>query len=282
MTLTAQLRTRAFLVVSTCLAASGCGNEQARAPNPTSFRWPDAFAYRFDYVSDAQQRGRPVEHYAETRTTHFQIRDAQYFAVSDSVLKTSQRPGEPLRLIAYEVEDTIGFYVSIGRRGEITRLQLGCDPALPACAGALPSGALLQLRRFIPRLPLWEAPRGSSWEDTLEFDDTSRPGGTRGAMLTRYTGRGDTVISGREYWIIAWRSVRAATRPSERAPASTREDGMTLVEKARLMPVFAVWAAAVVAPPALRAIGATGTGYRGRAYLAGSVFDSLYSREIAH
>jgi hypothetical protein len=282
MTLTAQLPLRSFLVVTACLLGAGCGNDQARAPNPTSYRWPEAFAYRVDYVSDAQQRGQTVQHYAETRTTHFQIRDAQYFAASDSVIKTSQRPGEPLRVIAFEVEDTIGFYVSIGRRGEITKLQLACDPALPSCAGALPSGATLQLRRFIPRLPIWEAPRGSSWEDTLEFDDTSRPGGTRGAMLTRYTGRGDTLISGRGYWIIAWRSVRTATRPGERAPAPTREDGMSLVEKERLIPVFSVWAAVVVAPPELRAMGATGTGYRGRAYLAGSVFDSLYSREIEH
>lgn len=283
MTLTAQLRVRAFpVVVASSLLVPACGNDSARAPNPTAYRWPDEFAYRFDYVSDVQERGRTVQHYAETRTTHFGIRDAQYFGASDSVLKTSQRPGEPLRVIAYEPEDTLGFYVSIGRRGEITRVQLACDPALPACAGALPSGVTLQLRRFIPRLPIWEAPRGSSWEDTLEFDDTSRPGGTRGAMLTRYTGRGDTLIGGHEYWVIGWRSVRTATRPGERAPAPTREDGMSLVEKDRLLPVFAVWAAVVVAPPELRAMGATGTGYRGRVYLAGSVFDSLYSREIAH
>lgn len=282
MTLTAQLPTRAFLVVSACLLGSACGNDSARAPNPTSYRWPDEFAYRFDYVSDAQQRGQTVQHYAETRTTRFRIRDAQYFGVSDSVLKTSQRPGEPLRVIAYEPEDTLGFYVSIGRRGEITQVQLACDPALPACAGALPSGVALQLRRIIPRLPIWEAPRGSSWEDTLEFDDTSRPGGTRGAMLTRYRGRGDTLIAGRQYWVIGWSSVRTATRPGEGAKGPIREDGMSLVEKDRLLPVFSVWAAVVVAPPELRARGATGIGYRGRVYLAGSVFDSLYSREIDH
>jgi hypothetical protein len=282
MTLTAQLQTGAFLVISLCLLGAGCGNESARAPNPTSYRWPDEFAYRLDYVSDEQQRGQTVQHYAETRTTHFRIRDAQYFGASDSVMKTSQRPGEPLRVIGYEPEDTLGFYVSIGRRGEITRLQLACDPVLPACAGALPSGVTLQLRRLIPRLPIWEAPRGSSWEDTLEFDDTSRPGGTRGAMLTRYTGRGDTLIAGREYWIIGWRSARTATRPGERVPMPTREDGISLVEKDRLLPVFATWAGVVAAPPELRAVGATSTGYRGRAYLAGSVFDSLYSREIEH
>jgi len=281
MTLCAQLPTRTILVSVACALGSACGNNAARAPNPTSYRWPDEFAYRLDFVSDAQQRGRTVEHYAETRTTHFQIRDAQYFAASDSVIKTSQLPGGPLTAIAYEVEDTLGLYVSIGRRGEITRLQLACDPALPACAAALPSGALLQLRRIIPRLPIWEAPRGSSWEDTLEFDDTSRPGGMRGAVLTRYTGRGDTVVAGRQYWVIAWRSARTATRPGERAGEPTREDGMSLVEKDRLIPAFSAWAAAVAAPAGLRMAGDTATGYRGRAYLAGSVFDSLYSREIA-
>ena len=52
MTLTAQLQTSAFLVISLCLLGAGCGNDSARAPNPTSYRWPDEFAYRLDYVSD--------------------------------------------------------------------------------------------------------------------------------------------------------------------------------------------------------------------------------------
>ena len=43
---------------------------------------------------------------------------------------------------------------------EITRVQLACDPVLPGCAAALPWGVALELRRFIPRLPIWEAPRG--------------------------------------------------------------------------------------------------------------------------
>ncbi|MFI5279409.1 MAG: hypothetical protein ACHQU1_02850 [Gemmatimonadales bacterium] len=282
MTLRAQLPTRAFLVVASCLLGSACGNDSARAPNPTSYRWPDEFAYRLDYVADAQQRGQTIQHYAETRTMHFQIRDAQYFGASDSVAKTSQRPGGPLEVVAYEPEDTLGFYVSIGRHGEITRMQLACDPAVPACAAVLPSVVTLQLRRIIPRLPVWEAPRGSSWEDTLAYDDTSRPGGVRGALVTRYTGRRDTLVAGRWYWVIEWRSVRTASRPGEGAMAPIQEDGMSLVEKERLIPVFSVWAAVVVAPPELRAAGASGAGYRGRAYLTGSVFDSLYSRDIEH
>jgi len=281
MILTTHYRHRSFLVVAACLPVLACGNNEARAPNPTAYRWPDEFAYRLDLVSDAQQRGRTIEHFAETRTVHFQIRDAQYLAVSDSVIKTSQRPGEPIRAVPYDVADTIGFYVSVGRRGEITRVQLGCDPALPACAAALPSDVTRQLRRLIPRLPIWEAPRGSSWEDTLEFDDTMRPGGERGAMITRYTGRRDTVISGRQYWVIDWRSARTSSRPGAPPSEPTREDGMTLVEKDRLVPAFSIWAAVVVAPELMRA-GVTGVGYRGRAYLAGSVFDSLYSREIEH
>ena len=263
------------------LLALACRNDAARAPNPTGYGWPQQFAYRVDYVSQTQQSGRPILHYAETKTTRFVLRDALYVGVQDSVMKTTQRPGEPLRQLAYAPEDTLGFFASLGRRGEITRVQLACDPALPACAAALPSSVALELRRFIPRLPIWEAPLGATWDDTLEFDDTARPGGTRGAMLTRYTGHGDTVIAGRAYWVISWHSARHSAEGRGAAPgAPIREDGMTFVEKARLVPVFATWAGAVPASQELRALGATGTGYRGRAYLAGSVFDSLYSGQV--
>jgi hypothetical protein len=47
-----------------------------------------------------------------------------------------------------------------------------------------------------------------------------------------------------------------------------------------MIPAYSTWAGAVAAPASMRALGATGSGFRGRAYLAGSVFDSLYSREL--
>jgi hypothetical protein len=272
-----------FGVVACALLALGCGNDAARSPTPTEYEWPERFAYRLDYVSLAQRDREPVLRYAETKTTRFELRDAQYFGSQDSVLKTAQRPGDPPQLVAYSAEDTLGFYVSLGRRGEIAKVQLGCDPAVTACAAALPSNVALELRRLIPRLPLWPAPRGSSWDDTLEFDETGRPGGTQSAMITRYTARADTVVSGRTYWVVGWHSARHAYRRGTTdlgAEAPVQEDGMTFVEKGRLLPVYATWAGAVAASPDLRALGASGVGYRGRAYLAGSVFDSLYAREV--
>ena len=233
MTLSGRLPIRAFLVVVVCLSSSACGNNAARAPNPTAYRWPEAFAYRVEPGGGG-----------EPRTLRFQVHDEQFFVSMDSLALGRLAPA-----------DTIGFFVSLGRRGELTRLQLACDPAVAECAAELPSRRATLLRRLIPRLPLWEAPRGGSWVDTLGFDDTARPGGSRGELITRYTGRGDTVIGGRGFWVIAWRS--------ESTGSPERQEGVSLVEKDRLLPAFSTWS-------------------RGRAYLAGSVFDSLYSREIEH
>jgi hypothetical protein len=277
-----RLQERTFLSLTAAALVAGCGNNAARAPHPTSYRWPEQFAYRLDYVSETQRGRQPILHYAETKTTRFAVRDAQFLAAQDSVLKTSQRPGEPLRLVSFAPEDTLAFYVSLGPRGEITRVQLACDPVLPGCVATLPSGVALELRRFIPRLPIWEAPRGSSWADTLEFDETARPGGMRVAMITRYTGRRDTLLSGARYWVLSWHSVRHAVRAGQAVTSGqpTQEDGVTFVDKTRLMPVFSQWAGVALAPPELRALGAMATGYRGRAYLAGTVFDSLYAHQL--
>ena len=49
------------------------------------------------------------------------------------------------------------------------------------------------------------------------------------------------------------------------------------MDKSVLLPVLSTWAGAITAPPQMKAMGATGAGYRGRAYLAGSPFDSLYN-----
>jgi hypothetical protein len=92
------------------------------------------------------------------------------------------------------------------------------------------------------------------------------------------------VIAGVGFWVIGWRSVRRGFRrgsPSEPIVAAppVQEDGMTFVEKQRLMPVFSTWAGAVPAPPEMRALGATASGFRGRAWLVGSVFDSIFGAE---
>ncbi len=266
-------------------AALGCGNRTAQAPNAVAFAWPDHFAYRLDYVSEAQRDRQPIVRYVETRTARFVIRDGQYLVGFDSVLKTNQRPGEPLTKVPDLPEDTLAFYAKIGRHGELTDVAPGCDPALPECRRALPSVVLMELRRVIPRLPLWEAPRGGHWVDTLNFDDASRPRGTRGSVVTSYGGRGDTIIGGRSYWLIGWRSVRHSWRGDDTGPTlgaepPVEEAGMTFVDKQLLLPVFSTWGGAVPAPPEARVLGATGTGFRGRAYLAGTIFDSLYSRQL--
>lgn len=259
-----------------------CSGQAARAPTPTVYHWPEQLAWRVDYVSEAQRDRVPILKYAESKTTRLARREGQYLGEQDSVLKTSQRPGGPLLLVTYTPEDTLAFTVRLGTHGELTDMRLGCDPALPECAVALPSAVTMELRRIIPRLPVWEAPSGGGWQDTLTFDDAARPGGTRGTVISRYTGRRDTVIYGREYWMIGWRSLRQSYRQGAGAAGivaetPVQEDGITLVDKRLLVPVFAIWAGAVAAPPELRAIGATASGFRGRAYLAGSPFDSAYA-----
>ena len=266
------------------LLVAGCSQAE-RARNPTAHNWPEQIAYRVDYVSEAQRDRLPILKYAETKTTRLVWRGGQYLGAQDSVLKTSQRPGEPLVLVPYTPEDTLTFYVKLGAHGELTDISLGCDPAVPACAEALPSSVALELRRIIPRLPVWAAPQGGGWVDTLAFDDASRPGGTRGTMVTSYTGRRDTVIGGQAYWVVGWRSVRQAFRRGAGAAGlaaenPVQEEGITLVDKRLLLPVLSTWAGAVAAPRQLQQLGATASGFRGRAYLSGSPFDSSLVRPV--
>lgn len=279
---------RRFRDSALLLAASlalGCGNKTARAPNPTGYDWPDQFAYRAEYVSQAQDdSGRVLLRYSEFKIIRFVARDDRYVIIQDSVLKTTDR-GAGRSLVPYAPEDTLAFFAKLGRQGELTGVVPGCDPALPACAEVLPSAMPLELRRIIPRLPVWEVPRGVSWEDTLRFDDAARPGGTRGTVVTSYEPARDTLIGGVAYWMVVWHSTRQAFRrpsPTEViAPEPpTREDGVTFVEKRRLLPAFSAWAGVTLAGGPMRDLGARAVGYRGRAWLPGSVFDSLYARRI--
>jgi len=273
--------TRRWLYSTLVVAlALDCGNGASRGESPTAYRWPERFAYRVDYAALAQRDTIPLVRYDEERTTLFSIRDQRYLVTWDSVLKTVQRPGGAAVSAPLTTEDTLSFYVKLGRHGEVSRVELGCDPALAACAAALPSSFALQLRRIVPALPQWEAPRGSSWQDTLAFDDASRPLGAQGTLVTVYRAAQDTVIAGVGYWMIGWRSERRAFRagpPSNPIVAEqpVREDGVTFVEKQRLMPVYSTWAGATPASAEVRALGATAAGFRGRAWLVGSVFDSI-------
>lgn len=122
----------------------------------------------------------------------------------------------------------------------------GCDPAVRACREALPSALPLELRRLVPQLPAAAPPRGQVWEDTLAFDDGARQRGLCGSVVTSYRVKGDTVIGGSRFWVVAWRAVRRtyATVPGFAGlvpGVPVEERGMALVEEGRRVPVFAMW-----------------------------------------
>ncbi len=263
-------------------ALAGC-DAGARAPGPLQYRWPEMLSWRVEYVAQTLAGERPMIRYAETKVLHVADRGATWVAGFDQILKTRQVPGDSMELVPLTTEDTLDYYVDLGARGELASATLGCDPVVPACADALPSSIRLELRRVVPRLSVWPVPRGGSWVDTLAFDDAARPRGSRGHVITRYTSTADTVIDANEYWAITWQSLRTSFRRAQRggglAPeVQVEEVGLTLVDKRQQVPVFSTWAGALAAPPELRQLGATGTGYRGRAYLRGSPFDPTRPR----
>lgn len=253
------------------------------APSPTNYKWPARFAYKVDYVSDAQANGTVLLHYAESRVMRFQIReDESYLVQNDSVIKTSNQPGGPLEAVTYAPEDTLTWFLKLGSLGELRDVQVGCDPAVPQCEAVLPSSLPLELRRVIPRLSEWPVPRASDWVDTLRYSDAGRPGGTRGEVITTYRVHGDTTIGRRRYWMITWHAVHrawaATDEPTIAEQPAVTEDGVTFVDQSKLMPIYSTWAGTALAGPEIRMAGAAASGFRGRAYLAGSSFDSTLSR----
>ncbi len=262
-------------LLSTALVA--CGNQAARAPNPPHYEWPDSFAYRVQYVEELQRAGAAVRRLEQTALLRFAVRNDRFLVWNDSVAKVAgvADRAEPAPL---SPEDTLRYLVRLGRQGELADVEPDCDPTVGACAAAFPSALPMELRRVIPRLPVWWAPAGRTWVDTLAFDDLPRPGAARGFVVRAYRVTGDTVVAGGGYWVVGWQSFLHAWRPAGGALAAepvTREYGQVLVDKARLLPVLALWYGALPAPAGLRTLGMTGTGYRGRAWLSGSVFDSL-------
>jgi hypothetical protein len=202
----------------------------------------------------------------------------------DSVIKVSEVPGSGPRQAPYLPEDTVIFYVELGRRGDIGRVSPACDPALPQCAAVLPSGVALELRRVVPGLPVWLVPEHGTWVDTLAFDDTARSNGPRGTVVTSYGPVRDTVMGGLHYWVVPWRAERRSfRRPPDGAgfmpEQPSTNDGLTLIDKARLIPVFSTWLGAVAAPPQLQESGVDASGFRARAYLVDSPFDSAFAPE---
>jgi hypothetical protein len=259
-----------------------CGDRTQESPTPQYYAWPERMNYRLEQVTELQREARAVQRFQSFKVLKLTLREDQYVLVYDSVVKTSLVAGQPPRIAPYLPEDTLGFYVPVGRRGEIGRVVAGCDPAARECAAALPSAVAMEIRRMVPGLPLWPIPPGGVWEDTLLFDDAARPGGTRGTFITAYGPVRDTIIHGVRYWLVPWRSVkRAFHRPPSGAgfaPEVPLEDaGVTLIDRRRLLPVLSTWAGASAAPAALRAIGIEASAYRARAYLADTPFDSAFA-----
>ncbi len=268
------------LGVTLSAALSGaCGNKSARAPNPTGYDWPDSLAYRIEYAAESQRDTQVLGRYDEDKILRLRVRDDRYLTWHDSLVKASTTPGSPPRNERLWPEDTLHYYVSLGRLGEISGSEPGCDPAIPACHEALPSALPLELRRIIPRLPVWWPPKGFEWEDTLAFDDLPRSRGSRGSVITSYRASRDTVLAGRGYWIVVWTSMKRAYRNAPGggviADPAVEEHGSVYVDKQLLLPAYAGWFGAVAAPPELQGMGVTGAGFRGRAFLVGSAFDSL-------
>ena len=269
-------------VVAGAFFAIGCQNRTAESPTPQYYRWPERMNYRYEHVTELQRDARAVQRIEVYKVLKLTVREDQYVLVYDSVLKTSLVSGEPPRLAPYLPEDTLAFSLGLGRRGELGRVVAGCDPALEACAAALPSTVAMEMRRIVPGLPMWPIPTGGTWVDTLRFDDSARPGGSRGTFVTSYGPVHDTVIAGSHYWMVPWRSVKVAfhrppggvgfapERPSD-------EVGMTFIDKRREVPVMATWVGAASAPPELRAIGIEASAFRARAWLAGTPFDSMFA-----
>ncbi len=267
--------------VLVAVVLGGCANESARAPNPTGYDWPDAFTYRVEYVAESVRDTQLVSRYDETKLLRFVVRDDRYLVWNDSISKVQLMPGSGSQRGRLYTEDTLHSYVRLTRLGEFNDVEPACDPSLPACHDALPSALPLELRRVIPRLPVWWPPKGHEWVDTLPFDDLPRPDAARGVLITTYRDLRDTVLAGGKYWLVTWKSVRLAARPSggSMVPDPTVEEyGEVLVDKARLVPVFAGWYGALAAPPALRAVGVTATAFRGRAWMVGSAIDSAMVR----
>jgi hypothetical protein len=268
------------------VSLTACGNETARAPNPTAYDWPDAFEYRMALEARAKKDTETIARHEETKELRFAARDDGTFVVwRDSVRESETRHGAaPSEASPWPV-DTLRYFVRLSRWGEFLSIEPGCDPAVTACREVPPSALPRELRRLIPRLPVWWPPKGSQWEDTLAFDDLPRPRGLRGTSVTVYRAARDTAVGGRAYWIVTWHSVQRAVRSVAGgaivAEPDLEEDGRVFVDKQLLIPALSEWWGATLPSPELRTFGAARTAIRGRAVLVGSGFDALpFTEEV--
>jgi hypothetical protein len=267
-----------FGVALPATLAAACGNQTARAPNPTAYDWPDSLTYRVELVVQSDGDAVAVDRFRETKRLSLAVRNDRYLVWNDGLERIGMAGGSAPLSRRLWPEDTLHYYVRLSRLGEIVESEPGCDPVVPECRAALPSVLPLEMRHIIPRLPVWWPPRGHQWVDTLAFDDRLRARGSRGALITYYRSARDTVVSGRGYWTVTWSSVTRAVRETASgaaiAAAPVEERGVVYVDKTRLVPACAVWwGEAAASPP--RAPGAVQTRLAGRAHLAGSACQSL-------
>lgn len=255
--------------------AAACGNQTARAPVPTAYDWPDSLAYRITVMARAMRDTQTVASFVDMKTLKFRVRyDGSYSVWHDSMTVIDSQSASPPVHLGPQPEDTLHYIVQLSRWGEFLAVVPACDPALPRCHDVAPSALQFELRDLIPQLPVWWPPRGHAWEDTLWFDDSPRRWGERGSVASVYGAMRDTVAGGGAYWVVAWRSVRRAFDWGPRdtvAVAPVAETGTVYVDKRLLVPAFAEWRSTL---PARGVPGATRIEVRGRAVLAGSVFDS--------
>jgi len=275
-----------FTVTLLAIGFAACGNETARAPNPTAYDWPDTFSYRIAFEARSTRDTETVGLYEESKELRFAVRDDGTFAVwRDSVRKTETRRAAASSAASLWPEDTLHYFVRLSQWGEFLAIEPGCDPAAAVCREVPPSALPRELRHLIPRLPLWWPPKGAHWEDTLLFDDLPRPRGGRGMVTTVYSAARDTVAGDRTYWIVTWHSVRRAVRSAAGGAAvaepDLEESGAVYVDKQLLIPALAEWRGTTLPAPELRTLGATRTAIRGRAVLVGSGLDSLPFTEEA-
>jgi hypothetical protein len=268
------------------MVLAACGNETARAPNPTAYDWPDKFGYRITYAARTARDSEVLGRYDEWKNLRFAARDDGSFVVwHDSVRRVEARRGAPPTTEPLWPEDTLRYFVRLSRWGEFLAIEPGCDPAVAACREALPSALPRELRRLIPRLPVWWPPKGYEWRDTLALDDGARPRGLRGTVTTVYRAARDTAVGGGTYWVVTWRSAwrgaRAAAGGAMVAGEPAEEHGVVWVDKRLLVPALVEWEGAMPPPSEPGSSGASRTEIRGRAMLLGSVFDSLRVPEEA-
>jgi hypothetical protein len=258
---------------------SACGNKTARAPNPTAYDWPDSLTYRVQLTWELSHGAEVVGRYGRSKLLRFAVNNDRYLVWNDSLNRVGSARDTARLTRRLWPEDTLHYYVRLSRLGEILESEPGCDPAIPECKAALPSALPLEIRRIIPRLPVWWPPKGHEWVDTLPFDDLPRARGSRGSVITHYRDARDTVLSGRGFWIVTWSSVRRSSHQTPLgttiADAPVEERGTVYVDKVRLLPACAGWSGASAAAPTAQAPGVTGEHLRGRAYLSGSPCEPL-------